>query len=331
MLVRTRRDFITLVASAASWPLPGRAEPADRQRRIGVLTSGVENDPEIQEHLAGFRQGLKSLGWSEGRNIRVDYRFVGGRPDQYVPIARDLIGLRPDAILVRGTPGAAALLRESRETPIVFVGVSDPVGSGLAKSLARPGGNVTGYLLYEEGIAGKWLSLLKEISPRLSYAALMGNPATMPFDYFLRSATAAASALAIEVEPRPVADAPEIERTINSLSGKPNAGLVVLPDPGGIINRDLIIHLTARHRLPTVYPFRLFVVSGGLMAYETNLLDHYRQSARYIDRILRGDKPMDLPIQAPTRYETILNLRTAKELGLEIPPTLLVRADEVIE
>ena len=280
---------------------------------------------------AAFRQRLERLGWSEGRNVRIDYRYAASIVDQYQRLAKELVALQPDVILAHTTSITAALLRENRTVPIVFVSVSDPIGSGLVASLARPGGNLTGLLLYEEGITGKWLAMLKEIAPRLSRAALMANPKTTPYDYFLRSAKVIAPSLAIELEPSPVGNAADIKRVVESFARAPNGGLVVLPDPATSVHRDLIIALVARHRLPAVYWARFFVAAGGLMSYGTDFIDQSRQAADYVDNILRGAKPGDLPVQAPTKYETTLNLKTAKALGLEVPPSLLVRADEVIE
>jgi ABC-type uncharacterized transport system substrate-binding protein len=328
-LPQTRRRFIAATGATLAWPPIGHAQQ-DRPRHVCILLSGNESDPEMQSHLAAFRRQLESTGWSEGRNLHIDTRFAEGDSGRYPSLAKEIIALRPDAILVRGTPGTTALLHESQGIPVVFVGLSDPIGSGLVKTLARPGGNVTGFLLYEEGIVGKWLSLLKEISPSLSRAGLMANPALMPYDYFLRSAQAAAPTLGIALESHPVSDTAGIERTIASLASA-GAGLVVLPQATEPIQRDLIVAQVARHKLPTIYPFRFFVSAGGLISYETDVVDHYRQAATYIDRILRGDKPFDLPIQVPTKYQTTLNIKTAKALGLEIPPALLLRADEVIE
>jgi putative ABC transport system substrate-binding protein len=274
------------LGGAAAWPTLARAQQTG-QRHIGVLISGAERDPEMQSHLSVFHQGLQSAGWSDGRNLRISYRFAEGISDRYPSLAKELIDLHPDAVLVRGTPGTAALLHETKTIPIVFVGISDPIGSGLVQSLAHPGGNVTGFLLYEEGIAGKWLSLLKEISPNMTRAGLMANPGLMPFDYFLRSAHAAAPALGIEILPRPVADSQEAERAIEQLAG-PNTGLVVLPQSTDPAHRALIIDRVARHRIPAIYAFRFFVVAGGLISYETDVVDHYRLAASYMDRILRG-------------------------------------------
>jgi putative ABC transport system substrate-binding protein len=326
-----RREFITLLGGGAAWPLAARAQQAERMRRIGILIVGAQSDPNMQERVAAFLQTLEKLGWSEGRNVQIDIRFAAGEPDRYGPLAKELTALQPDVIFAYATPIAAALQRESRTIPIVFVNVSDPIGSGLVASLARPGGNLTGLMLYEEGITGKWLALLKEIAPQLGRVALMANPNTMPYDYYLRSARAMAPSLGIEVVPSPIANAAEIAHTIESFVQTPDGGLVVLPDGTSILHRELIITLTARYRLPAVYAFRFFVAAGGLMSYGTDILDQYRQAASYVDRILRGVNPADLPVQAPTKYETILNLKTARALGLTVSDKLLVAADEVIE
>ena len=327
-----RREFITLLGgAAAAWPLAVSAQQGERMRRIGVLVASAEDESDIQARLAGFRQGIEKLGWSEGRNVHVDTRFAAGRADQYQVLAKDLVALQPDVILAHSPPITAALKRESPAIPIVFVSVSDPIGPGFVASLARPGGNVTGMLQYEAGISGKWLAMLKEIAPRLARAALVGNPKTTAYDYFLRAAEAAAPSLAIELVPSRVETAADIERAIVAFARVPNGGLLLPPDSTSILNRDLIIALAARHRLPAVYALRVFVEAGGLMSYGTDQVEIFRQAASYVDRILRGAKPADLPVQAPTKYETTLNLKTAKALGLDVPPTLLVRADEVIE
>jgi putative tryptophan/tyrosine transport system substrate-binding protein len=326
-----RREFITPLGGAAvAWPLAARAQQGERVRRVGVLIPQAADDPEMKARLAAFQQGLERLGWSEGRNVRIDYRFAANNPDRFQPLATELVSLQPDVLLAYTTPVAVAFQRESRTIPIIFVSVSDPVGSGLVASLARPGGNLTGLLLYEEGITGKWLAMLKEIAPGLSRAALIANPKRAPYDYFVRSAKSVAPSLAIELAPTPVENAADIERVMESFARDSNGGLVVLPGTP-IEYRDLVIALAARHRLPAVYPFRFFVAAGGLMSYGTDFVDQARQAASYVDRILRGANPADLPVQAPTKYETVLNLKTAKSLGLEVPPSLLVRADEVIE
>jgi putative ABC transport system substrate-binding protein len=326
-----RREVLTALGAAATWPLAARAQQAERMQRIGVLVGSAEDESDIQARLAGFRQGLEKLGWSEGRNVRIDTRFAAGRPDQFPVLAKELVALQPDVILAHSPPITAALQRESRAIPIVFVSVSDPIGAGFVTSLARPGGNITGMLQYEAGIAGKWLAMLKEIAPRIARAALVFNPKTTANNYFLGAAESAAASLAIELVPSPVETAADIDRIIESVGRAPNSGLLLPPDTTTIIHRDLIIALAARHRLPTVYPGRVFVAAGGLMSYGTDQVEIFRQAASYVDRILRGAKAADLPVQAPTKYETTLNLKTAKALGLDVPPSLLVRADEVIE
>jgi putative tryptophan/tyrosine transport system substrate-binding protein len=328
-----RRDFITLIGgTAVTWPLAARAQQPDvRMRRIGVLQETAEDDPERKKQFAKFRDGLVSFGWFEGRTVRIDYRFAAADAGQYRPLAKELVALQPEVILAVSTPVAAALQRETHTIPIVFLGVSDPIGSGFVANLARPGGNLTGLMLYDIGIAGKWLAMLKEIAPGLARAALVANPKTTAYDYFVRNAEAAASSLAIELVPTPIADAADIERSIESFSRAPNGGLLLPTDGTTIVHRDLVIALAASHRLPAVYALRFFVTAGGLMSYGIDLGDPFRQAAYYVDRILRGTKPSDLPVETPTRYETTVNLKTAKALGLTVPPGLLVAADEVIE
>jgi putative tryptophan/tyrosine transport system substrate-binding protein len=326
-----RREFLALLGCAAARPLAARAQQPEAVRRVGILISGGEADPEMQARVAAIRQRLDRLGWSEGRNLRIDIRFAEGDPHRHASLARELVARQPDAIIAYSTPIAAALRRESHIIPIVFVNVSDPIGSGLVASLARPGRNLTGLMLYEEGITGKWLAMLKEIAPQLARVALIANPRTTPYDYFVRSAEAAASSLAVEVVPSPIENLADIERAIESLARLPNGGLVFLPDSTSIQHRDLVVVLAARHRLPAIYAFRFFVAAGGLMSYGTDIIEQYREAASYVDRILRGANPADLPVQAPTKYETVLNLKTASALGLEVPSSLLVRADEVIE
>jgi putative ABC transport system substrate-binding protein len=325
-----RREFIAGLGAAA-WTVAARAQQAERVRRIGVLVNGMEDDSEMQARLAAFRQGLGQFGWSEGRNLRIDYRFSGGSPERFPQFAKELIALSPDIFFASSTPAVAALRRETRTIPIVFVGVSDPIGSGVVAGLARPGGNTTGLLLYEDGIIGKWLGMLKEISPRLVRAAIVANPKSTPFDYFLRSAKAIGPLLGIEVVPTPVENTEDMERSIELFARVSNGGLVLAPDATLIDQRDLITGLAARYRLPAVYAFPVFVRAVGLMSYSTDVIDQNRQAATYIDRILHGTSPADLPVQAPTRYQTTLNLKTAKALGLTIPETLLATADEVIQ
>jgi putative ABC transport system substrate-binding protein len=284
-----RRQFITLLGGvAAAFPLSARAQQPERMRRIGVLMSFAENDPETKTRLTAFRQGLEKRGWSEGRNVHLDNRFTAST-QQFQALAKELLALQPDVILAPGTGIAATLHRESRTTPIVFVNVSDPIGSGFIASLAKPGGNLTGVLHIEAGIIGKWLAMLKQIAPQLARVALLGNPKTTPYDYFLQSAQALAPSLAIELVPSHVETAADIERVIESIARLPDGGLVLPPDATTIVNRDLIIALAAKYRVPAVYPLSRFVVAGGLMSYGADQDDIFRLAAFYVDRILRGD------------------------------------------
>ena len=328
-----RREFVTFLGAIAfAYPIRARAQQADRVRRIGVLMPFAENDPEAKTYLSAFTQELKRLGWSEDRNVHIDTRFAAGTADQYPLLAKELAALQPDVLLSESTPAAAALRQEAHAVPIVFAGVSDPVGSGFVASLARPGGNLTGMMQYESGIMGKWLAMLKEIEPRLSRVAFVANPKFRGYDYFLRFAETAAPALAIELIPTPITnDAADIERSIASFARMPGGGLLMVPDASIIAHRDLVIALAARHRLPAVYPWRFFVTAGGLMSYGIDRIAQYQKAASYVDRILHGAKPTELPVQAPTKYETAVNLKTAKAIGLEVPQSLLLTADEVIE
>lgn len=326
-----RREFIAGLGGAAAAPLAARGQQSDRVRRVGLLVSGAERDPEMQARVSVIRQGLEQLGWVEGRNIRFDVRFAAGKPETHPSLAKQLVALQPDAVVAFATPIAAALRQESSTIPIVFCNVSDPIGSGLVESLARPGGNVTGLMLYEEGITGKWLGMIKEIAPHVVRIALMANPSSMPFDYYVKSARAKASSLGVEIVAIPTGNSTDIERGIASMAGASNGSVIVLPDSTSILHRDLVIVATARYRVPAVYAFRFFVSAGGLMSYGTDIVDQYRRSASYVDRILRGTRPADIPVEAPTKYETTVNLKTAKALGLTVPAGLLVAADEVFE
>jgi ABC-type uncharacterized transport system substrate-binding protein len=325
-----RREF-TLLGGAAAWPLAARAQQADRVRRIGALFPIAESDPEQAARRAALQQTLERLGWMEEKNVQLDFRFAGG-PDRFSPLAKEIVAQQPDVIFAQ-TPGVvAAVKRETQTIPIVFANVSDPIGAGFVTSLARPGGSITGMQLFEASIAGKWLSMLKEIAPQLKRATLMGNPKTTAFDYFLQIVEAAAPSLELEVTASRVANADEITRTIESPADAKDAGLVLAPDSTNLRNRDLIIGLAARHRIPAVYPERNYVLAGGLMSYGiADLVEPFRQAASYVDRILRGAQPADLPVQAPTKYQTVINLKTARALGLTVPPGLLVAADEVVE
>jgi putative tryptophan/tyrosine transport system substrate-binding protein len=324
-----RRDFIAGLGSAAVCPVVARAQQPERMRRIGVIVTDA-GDRAIQARLAAFRQGLERFGWSEGRNVRIDVREPQGSAERAQVFVKELVALQPDVILSAGPQVTAMFQRESRAIPIVFVSVADPIAFGFVASLARPGGNITGLLQYQASITGKWLQMLKEIAPDLARVACMGAKRA-PYDYFVRAAESLAPSLGIELVPTPVETAADIERAIESFARVPDGGLLLTPGGTANLDRDLIIALAARYRLPAVYTGRDYVSAGGLMSYGIDIVDMYRQAASYVDRILRGDKPADLPVQAPVRFETVLNLKTAKALGLTIPETLLATADQVIE
>jgi ABC-type uncharacterized transport system substrate-binding protein len=329
-----RRTFIMLLGgAAAAWPLAARAQQADRVRRIGVLMAASENDPERQGFVAAFREGLRKLGWTEGRDIWIDTRWA--TPDDAESIqrfAKELVALQPDLILSHTTPTTATLLQQTRTIPLIFTGVSDPIGSGFVASFPRPGGNVTGFIPMEPTMAGKWLELLKEIAPRVTRVAFLFNPATAPYaEYYLNSFQAAAASFAVEATAAPVRQTSELETVIAAQARAPNGGLVVMPDTFTSAHRAEIISLAARYRLPAVYPFRFFAEVGGLLSYGSDLIDNFRRAASYADRILKGDKPSELPVQAPVKFELVINMKTAKTLGLDVPLHLQQRADEVIE
>ena len=325
-----RREVITLLGGAAAvWPLAARGQQPD-MRHVAVLMGLAEDDLEAKVRLERFRQELNRLGWSGSHNVRIDTRFAPGGAQAQM-LAKELVALQPEVILAHSAQILAAVQHETRTIPIVFVNVSDPIGLGFVASLARSGGNITGLTHYEEGIVGKWLALLKEIAPRIARVALMNNPKSPVHEFFMRAANAAAPSLGIEIVRGPVETAADIETLFDSFARVPDGGLCLPPDVTTITHRNLIIALAARHRLPAAYAIRQFVEAGGLMSYGTDQIDMFGQTASYIDRILRGAKPADLPVRAPTRYETVLNLKTAKALGLDVPPSLLVRADEVIE
>ena len=328
-----RREFITLLGGAAAtwWPLTAEAQQPEQLRRVGVLTNRVADNPEGQAAVAAFRQALQQLGWSDGRNIRIDMRWGVNDVDRDRRDAAELVALAPDVILASGTPSVAALQRASRSLPIVFVGVTDPVGAGLVDTLARPGGNVTGFMLLEYSSSGKWLELLKQIAPFVKRVGVLrdtANPAGIAQFGVLQGA---AQLLGVEVSPVSMHDAGEIERAFAGLARSANGGLIVTGSASASIHRDLIIALAAKHKLPAVYSNRYLVIDGGLISFGADLMDSYRRAAGYVDRILKGEKPADLPVQAPTKYETVINLKTAKALGLTVPPSLLASADEVIE
>ena len=328
-----RREFITLVGGVASvWPLVAWAQQDERMRRIGVLMAVPENDREYKAFLAAFREGLQKLGWVEGRNIRIDYRWGALDAETMQRFAKDLVALQPDLIVSQSTPTTAAILQETRTIPIIFALVIDPVGSGFVASLPRPGGNVTGFIAMEGSLAGKWLELLKEIAPRLNRVAFLFNSVNAPYsEYFLNPFKTAAASFAMQAITAPVRDTSELESVVSAQAREPNGGLIVMP--GGFLNvyRAEIISLAARYRLPAVYPFRFFTELGGLLSYGNDFLDNYRRAATYVDRILKGAKPSDLPVQAPVKFELVINLKTAKTLGLDVPFQLQQRADEVIE
>jgi putative tryptophan/tyrosine transport system substrate-binding protein len=327
-----RREFITLLGgAAATWPLAARAQQPDRMRRIGVVMGSAADDPDGQARLTGFLQGLKQAGWTEGRDVLIDIRWGAGDADLFRRYAAELVALAPDVILTSGTAPVTALLQATRVVPIVFAGVTDPVGAGQVDRLARPGGNATGFILFEYGISGKWLELLKQIAPGVTRAAVIRDPAISSGIGQFGALQSAASSLGVEVSPVNVRDAGEIERAVAAFARSSNGGLIVTASALAVVNRDLLITLAARHKLPAVYYRRLFVAGGGLISYGPDIVDQFRRAAGYVDRILKGEKPADLPVQAPTKYELAINLKTAKALGLNVRPTLLARADEVIE
>ena len=327
-----RRDFITLVGgAAASWPLTTRAQQPDQMRRIGVLMNRAAGDPEGVARVAAFQHGLQQLGWTDGRNVRIDVRWGEDDADRERRYAAELVALAPDVILAAGTLGVAALQHVTRTLPIVFVGVGDPVGAGFVDTLARPGGSITGFMVYEYSLSGKWLELLKEIAPSVTRAAVLRDPANPAGIGQFSAIQAAAQQLGVELNPVSVRDADEIERGVAAFARAANGGLIVMPSGSVSLHRDLIIALAARHKLPAVYAFRYMVIGGGLISYAPDWLDQYRPAAGYVDRILKGETPADLPVQAPTKYELVINLKTAKALGITVPLPLLGRADEVIE
>jgi putative ABC transport system substrate-binding protein len=328
-----RREFITAIAgSAAAWPLAAHAQEPEPMRRIGVLMGFPESDSQAQSFIAAFRDGLQKLGWTNGRNIRIDTRWPGFDAESRQRFAKELVALQPDLILSHTTPTTAALLQQTRTIPIVFATVTDPVGSGFVPSLARPGGNVTGFTLVEPTMAAKWVELLKEIAPRVNRVAMLFNPATATYaDYFLTPFKAAAPSFAVAAIEAPVRDMSELESVVAAQAREPNGGLIVMPDSFTDAHREEIISLVARYHLLAVYAYRFFTEHGGLLSYGADLRDNFRRAAHYVDRVLKGEKPADLPVQAPTKFELVINLKTAKALGLTVPPSLLGRADEVIE
>ena len=327
-----RREFITLLGgAAAAWPLAARAQQGERMRRIGVLLPAAADDPEFQARVGAFLQALALLGWSIGRNVRIDTRWATTNHAELRRHAEELVALAPDVILAPGASAVGPLLQATRTVPIVFPFVIDPVGAGFVDSLARPGGNATGFMSFEYSLAGKWLELLKEIAPRVTRAAVLRDAAVASGIGQFGAIQSVAPSFGVELSPVNVRDAAEIERAVAAFARSPNGCLIVTAGPSASRHRDLIIALAARHKLPAVYVERSFVAAGGLISYGPDYIDQYRRAAGYVDRILKGEKPADLPVQAPTKYETVINLKTAKALGLDLPATVLARADEVIE
>jgi putative ABC transport system substrate-binding protein len=328
-----RREFITLLGGAASWPLAVRAQQHDEVRLIGVVVNEAADDPEAQASVAAFKQTLQQLGWSEGRNLQIDFRGAADNPERMQAIAKELVALQPQVILTRSTPVTAALLRQTRTIPIVFTVVSDPVGERFVESLARPGGNATGFTNVESSLTGKWLELLKEIAPRVKRVAFIFNPELAPGGglYYTRLIEASAPPLGVTPTVAPVHGAADIEHAIGEFVRQPNGGLVVLPDATTLVNRKLIVALADRHQVPAIYPLRNVVIEGGLISYGIDLVDQYRQAAGYVDRILNGTRPAELPVQLPAKFVMSINLKTAKGLGLDVPLLLQQRADEVID
>jgi putative tryptophan/tyrosine transport system substrate-binding protein len=328
-----RREFITLLGSAAAWPLAARAQQPERMRRIGVLSEFDEADPEPKTYLSGFTEGLAQLGWTDGRNLKIDVRWTAGSVERMRTFAKELVDLQPDVILSSSTPVTAAVQRETRTIPIVFAVVADPIDAGFVASLSRPGGNLTGFTNMEAAMVGKWVELLTEIAPGTKRVAIMFNPDTAPSggSYFLPLFELATRSLKIEPIVAPVRSDAEIELVINSLGRDPGGGFVVETDAFMVVHRAPIIMLAARNKVPAVYPLLPFARDGGLLSYGTDLRDIWRRAAPYVDLILRGAKPADLPVQLPIKFEMTLNAKTAKTLGLIVPPSILLRADEVIE
>jgi putative tryptophan/tyrosine transport system substrate-binding protein len=328
-----RREFITLLGGAAtSWPFAARAQQPERMRRIGVLMAFADSDPTGQAYVAALREGLQEFGWTDGRNIRIDYRWGALDLDLLQRSAEELVTLQPDLILAQGTPGAVSLLQQTRTIAIVFVNTTDPIGGGLVPRLSRPGGNITGFMNNEASMSGKWLELLKEIAPRVARVAFLFNPATATFaEYYLNPFRAAAAAFGVEATAAPVHDTSELETVVAAQARAPNGGVIVMPDAFMNAPRAEVTSLAARYRLPAIYPHRFFAEVGGLLTYGSDNPDNWRRAATYVDKILKGAKPSDLPVQAPVKFELTINLKTAKALGLDVPLHLQQLADEVIE
>jgi putative ABC transport system substrate-binding protein len=331
--MRRREVIILLGGVTVAWPLTARAQQGERMRRIGVLMGFPESDSQAQGFITAFRDGLQKLGWTDGHNVRIDTRWAApAEADSMQQLAKELVSLKPDLILSHTTPTTAALLQQTRTIPIIFATVTDPVGSGFVASLPRPGGIVTGFTLIEPTLAAKWVELLKEIAPRVKRVAMLFNPATATYaDYFLKPFKAAATSFAVEAIAAPAHDTSELESVIAAQAREPNGGLIVMPDSFTDAHRVEITSLVARYRLPAIYAYRFFTERGGLVSYGADLRDNFRRAADYVDRVLKGEKPADLPVQAPTKYVLVINLKTAKGLGLSVPPSMEARADEMIE
>jgi putative ABC transport system substrate-binding protein len=326
-----RREFITLVASAAAWPV-ARAQQPNRMRRIGVLMAFTENDQQGIARVAAFRDGLQKLGWAQGRNIHVDTRWAGANTKTINRFAKELVALQPDLILSNSTPTTLALLQQTRTIPIIFAVVSDPIGSGFVANFARPGGNVSGLTSIEPTMAGKWVELLKKVAPQVARVAILFNPTTATYaEYFLNPFKSAAAFFGVEPIVAPIRDGSELGPVFAAQARAPNSGLAVMTDSFTSVHRAEITSLAAQYRLPAIYPYRFFVKIGGLLSYGNDLVDNFRRAAAYADRILKGSKPSELPVQAPVKFEMAINLKTARALGLAVPPALIARADEVIE
>jgi ABC-type uncharacterized transport system substrate-binding protein len=327
-----RREFISLLGGATTaWPFATRAQQPDRIRRVGFLISNAETDQEARNWITAFERRFAELGWTDGRNVRIEYRFGGGDATRMPQLAKELLELRPDAVLAATMVAATAVRQQTLSIPIVFVQVADAVSAGFVTNLARPEGNITGITNFEFSIGGKWLQVIKECAPAVSSVAVIFDPANPTWAPYLRTVEAAAPTFGMQLTPAGVTNAADIERDLTTFSRKPNGAVVVFPGPVTVLHRDTIIAMAAQHRLPAVYPYRFYALSGGLVSYGIDLPESYRRAASYVDRILKGAKPADLPIELPTKFELVINLKTAKALGIAVPPTLLATADEVIE
>ena len=326
-----RREFITLLGGTGVWPLAARAQQPDRVRRVGFLISTAETDQEARAWITAFERRLAELGWADGRNVRIEYRFGEGDATRMPQLAKELLELRPDAVLAATFSAATAMRQQTLSIPIVFVMVADAVSAGFVTNLARPEGNITGITNFEFSIGGKWLQVIKECAPAVNSVAVIFDPANPTWAPYLRTVEAAAPTFGMQLTPAGVTNAADIDRDITAFSRKPNGAIVVIPAPVTVLHRDKIIAMAAQHRLPAVYPYRFYALSGGLVSYGVDLLESYRRAASYVDRILKGAKPADLPVELPTKFELVINLKTAKALGITVPPTLLATASELIE